>query len=48
MYSLQVDILFFCEYVAMQLDVTMADECKRGMPTSNTHVNKNFQTNTFH
>ena len=29
-------------------DVTMVDECKQGMPTSNMHVNKSFQMNSFH
>ena len=29
-------------------DVTMVDECKKGTPTSNTHVNNDFQKSMFH
>ena len=29
-------------------DVTMTDKCEQDMPSSNMHVNKNFQINTFY
>ena len=29
-------------------DVTMVDECKQSTTMPSTHVNKNFQVNTFH